>query len=160
MRCFSAWLSAARDLDVHEYGVRKWVLDQGDPKQSFPGKGQMTPEQPQINRLHREVAKLKAKRDILDCSRKSNRSNQSIARRNAAAQTNRPSSSIKMCLKRSGCASRTYPSCHGTADRRCKQQNRPGLAHDACMTWGSATEPKQPEDLSRCTQSGHTAPGN
>jgi transposase len=36
-----------------------------DPKQGFPGHGQMKPEQLEIDRLRREVAKLKAERDIL-----------------------------------------------------------------------------------------------
>lgn len=56
---------AARDLDVPE-DVRKWVREGGDdPSHSFPGKGQMKPEQLEIERLRREVAKLKAERDIL-----------------------------------------------------------------------------------------------
>lgn len=57
---------AARDLDVHENVLRKWVREFGDdPIQSFPGKGQMKPEQLEIERLRREVTKLKAERDIL-----------------------------------------------------------------------------------------------
>jgi transposase len=57
---------AARDLDVHENVLRKWVREFGvDPKQAFPGHGQMKPEQLEIERLRREVAKLKAERDIL-----------------------------------------------------------------------------------------------
>ena len=43
-----------------------WVREYGDdPSQSFSGQGQMKPEQLQIDRLRREVAKLKAERDIL-----------------------------------------------------------------------------------------------
>ncbi len=57
---------AARDLDVHENVLRKWVKDFGsDPTQAFPGQGQMKPEQLEIERLRREVVKLKAERDIL-----------------------------------------------------------------------------------------------
>jgi transposase len=57
---------AARDLDVHENVLRKWVRELGaDPAQAFPGHGQMKPEQQEIVRLRREVAKLKAERDIL-----------------------------------------------------------------------------------------------
>ena len=57
---------AARDLDVHENVLRKWIKDfAADPKQAFPGLGQMKPEQVEIERLRREVAKLKAERDIL-----------------------------------------------------------------------------------------------
>ena len=57
---------AAKDLDVHENVLRKWVRQQvADPQHSFPGHGQMKPEQQEIERLRREVAKLKAERDIL-----------------------------------------------------------------------------------------------
>ncbi|MBB4575710.1 transposase [Rhizobium lentis] len=57
---------ASRDLDVHENVLRKWVREYGsDPVQAFPGHGQMKPEQLEIERLRKEVAKLKAERDIL-----------------------------------------------------------------------------------------------
>ena len=57
---------AARDLDVHENVLRKWVRElAGDPQHAFPGHGQMKPEQQEIDRLRKEVAKLKAERDIL-----------------------------------------------------------------------------------------------
>ncbi len=57
---------AARDLDVHENVLRKWVREfAADPQQAFPGQGQMKPEQLEIERLRREVQKLKAERDIL-----------------------------------------------------------------------------------------------
>jgi transposase-like protein len=36
-----------------------------DAPQAFPGQGQMKPEQAEIERLRREVQKLKAERDIL-----------------------------------------------------------------------------------------------
>jgi transposase len=42
---------AARDLDVHENVLRKWVKEFGsDPAHSFPGHGQMKPEQLEIER--------------------------------------------------------------------------------------------------------------
>jgi transposase len=57
---------AARDLDVHENVLRKWVKEfSADPQYSFPGQGQMKPEQAEIERLRREVIRLKAERDIL-----------------------------------------------------------------------------------------------
>lgn len=57
---------AARDLDLHENVLRKWVREfSSDPQQAFPGHGQMKPEQQEIDRLRKEVAKLKAERDIL-----------------------------------------------------------------------------------------------
>jgi transposase len=57
---------ASRDLDVHPNVLRKWVLSfKADPRDAFPGHGQMKPEQLEIERLRREVTKLKAERDIL-----------------------------------------------------------------------------------------------
>ena len=57
---------AARDLDVHENVLRKWVKEfSADPQHAFPGQGQMKPEQQEIERLRREVIRLKAERDIL-----------------------------------------------------------------------------------------------
>jgi transposase len=57
---------AARDLDLHQNMLRNWVRDfASDPAQAFPGQGQMKPERAEIERLRREVAKLKAERDIL-----------------------------------------------------------------------------------------------
>ncbi len=54
------------DLDVHEIVLRKWVKEFGaDLAHCFPGHGQMKPEQQEIERLRREVNKLKAERDIL-----------------------------------------------------------------------------------------------
>jgi transposase len=45
---------AGQDLDVHENVLRKWVKEFGsDPVQSFPGHGQMKPQQLQIERLRR-----------------------------------------------------------------------------------------------------------
>lgn len=57
---------AGRDLDVHEKVLRRWVKEFGsDPVQALPAHGQMKPEQQEVERLRREVAKLKAERDIL-----------------------------------------------------------------------------------------------
>ena len=48
---------AARDLDLHEHVLRKWIRDLSvDPQHAFPGHGQMTPEQLEIDRLRKEVA--------------------------------------------------------------------------------------------------------
>ena len=61
-----AVVQAARDLDLHENVLRKWIRELlADPQYAFPGHGQMKPEQLEIDRLRREVAKLKAERDIL-----------------------------------------------------------------------------------------------
>lgn len=57
---------AARDLDLHENLLRKWVKDfAADPRHAFPGQGQMKPDELEIERLRREVHKLKTERDIL-----------------------------------------------------------------------------------------------
>jgi transposase len=48
---------AARDLDVHEDVLCKWIKEFGsDPAQAFPGHGQMRPAQQETERLRREVA--------------------------------------------------------------------------------------------------------
>lgn len=57
---------AASQFDVHENVLRKWVKEfEADPLQAFPGQGKMKPEQAEIERLKREVARLKMERDIL-----------------------------------------------------------------------------------------------
>lgn len=57
---------AAKDLGIHENVLRKWVRDnQADLKQSFPGRGRMKPDDAEVARLRRELAKTKAERDIL-----------------------------------------------------------------------------------------------
>lgn len=57
---------AGRDLDVSVTLLRKWVRDfAADPKDAFPGQGQQKPEDAELTRLRREVARLKMERDIL-----------------------------------------------------------------------------------------------
>ena len=57
---------AARDLDVHETVLHRWIKQlSADPQHAFPGRGQMKPEQAEIDRLRKEVARLRAERDIL-----------------------------------------------------------------------------------------------
>ena len=57
---------AARDLDVAESVLRRWIRDvAADTRHAFPGHGQVRPEQQEIDRLRREVAKLRAERAIL-----------------------------------------------------------------------------------------------
>ena len=61
-----SYAQAAQDLGVHPTQLRDWVKKFAeDPQHSFPGQGQMKPEQLEIARLRKEVAKLKAERDIL-----------------------------------------------------------------------------------------------
>jgi transposase len=57
---------AARDLDVHENVLRKWVREKvADPQRAFPGQGVMKPDNSEIERLKKENAKLKMERDLL-----------------------------------------------------------------------------------------------
>jgi len=57
---------AAKDLGVQENVLGKWVRQfRADAEQSFPGRGKMRPDDAEIARLRRELAKTKAERDIL-----------------------------------------------------------------------------------------------
>ena len=57
---------AARDLDLHENVLRKWVRDaKQSGSQAFPGRGRQRPDDAEISRLKRELAKAQAERDIL-----------------------------------------------------------------------------------------------
>jgi transposase len=59
-------VQAARDLDLNHNVLRRWVKElDADPAHAFPGLGQMKPEQLEIDRLRKEVIRLKAERDIL-----------------------------------------------------------------------------------------------
>ena len=65
---------AARDLDVHTNVLRKWVREAvSDPGSAFPGHGTMKPEQQEIERLRRELARMKTERDILKKRRPTSR---------------------------------------------------------------------------------------
>ncbi len=57
---------AARDLDLHQTVLGRWVRDYGAASnQAFPGHGHLKPEDEELRRLRRENTKLKAERDIL-----------------------------------------------------------------------------------------------
>lgn len=58
---------AARDLDVHATVLRRWVnAASRQGVDAFPCRhGRMSPDDEELRRLRREVAKLKAERDIL-----------------------------------------------------------------------------------------------
>lgn len=48
---------AARDLGVAESVLRRWTREgEMDPRQAFPGHGQVKPEQQEVTQLRREVA--------------------------------------------------------------------------------------------------------
>lgn len=57
---------AARDFDVHENVLRKWVREAtADPQQAFPGRGVMKPKQAELERLRRQNATLRMERVLL-----------------------------------------------------------------------------------------------
>ena len=57
---------AGRDLGIHQNVVSRWVREaRADKKQAFPGRGQMKPDDAEVARLKRELARTKAERDIL-----------------------------------------------------------------------------------------------
>jgi transposase len=57
---------AAKDLDLHENVLRKWVRELRErPQEAFPGNGKQKAQDAEIARLRKEVAKLKMERDIL-----------------------------------------------------------------------------------------------
>jgi transposase len=57
---------AAQDLGLHENVLRKWVHDHAvNGERAFPGRGKQRPDDAEVSRLRRELAKTKAERDIL-----------------------------------------------------------------------------------------------
>jgi len=57
---------AARDLGLHENVLCKWVKDaKAHGTQAFPGQGRMRPDDAEVARLKRELAKVRTERDIL-----------------------------------------------------------------------------------------------
>lgn len=57
---------AARDLDLAESVLRRWMRElAASPVTAFPGHGQQRADLAEIAALKKEVAKLKAERDIL-----------------------------------------------------------------------------------------------
>src|ERR1700742_399730 len=61
-----SYAQATQDLGVHVSQLRNWVKAFAeDPQHEFPGHGLMKPEQEEIGRVRREVAKLKAELDTL-----------------------------------------------------------------------------------------------
>ncbi len=74
---------AARDLDLHDNVLRKWVREQTtDPGSAFPGHGVLKPEQQEIERLRRELARMKAafQRDLVNGRRCTARTGRSCLR--------------------------------------------------------------------------------
>lgn len=56
----------AKDLDIGPNVISRWVREaKADKQQAFPGRGVMKPDEAEVARLRRELAKVKAERDIL-----------------------------------------------------------------------------------------------
>jgi transposase len=71
-----SYAQASLELGVHVSQPRNRVKALADdPQHAFSGHGQMEPEQQEIALLRREVAKLKAERDILKKPRPTSRRN-------------------------------------------------------------------------------------
>ena len=57
---------ASRDLDLNDNVLRRWIREMSsDPSQAFPGRGQMKADELEVEKLRREVIRLRAERDIL-----------------------------------------------------------------------------------------------
>lgn len=60
-----AVLQVVGDLNLHGNVLRKWVREQAmDPGSAFPAHGVMKLEQQEIERLCRELVRIKAERNI------------------------------------------------------------------------------------------------
>jgi transposase len=57
---------AAKDLGLHVNVLRKWVKDaKANGPSAFPGRGKQRPDDAEVARLRRELAKAQTERDIL-----------------------------------------------------------------------------------------------
>jgi len=57
---------AAKDLGLHDNVLRKWVNDaKANGASAFPGRGKQRPDDAEVARLRRELAKAQTERDIL-----------------------------------------------------------------------------------------------
>ena len=61
-----ACTQVAGELGLRPNILSRWVCQsEADPVQVFPGQGQMKADQAEIERLKREIVRLKAERDIV-----------------------------------------------------------------------------------------------
>jgi transposase len=59
-------IQVSRDLGVNENSLHKWKRDYlSDQQNAFPGKGHLKPEQEELRKKDREIARLTMERDIL-----------------------------------------------------------------------------------------------
>jgi transposase len=57
---------AAKDLGIGANVISRWVREaKADKTHAFPGRGQMKPDDAELARLRKELARTKAERDIL-----------------------------------------------------------------------------------------------
>ena len=57
---------AARNLGIHHSSLRHWKKEfESDGNQAFPGKGNLSSEKDELNRLRKENKRLRMERDIL-----------------------------------------------------------------------------------------------
>jgi transposase len=57
---------AARNLGIHHSSLRRWKKQfETSGNQAFPGKGRISPEKEELDRLRKEVKKLRMEREIL-----------------------------------------------------------------------------------------------
>jgi transposase len=57
---------ASRDLDLNDNVLRRWIREIcSDPSQAFPGREQMKADELEVEKLRRDVIRLRAERDIL-----------------------------------------------------------------------------------------------
>ena len=57
---------AARNLGIHHSSLRRWKKQfETSGNQAFPGKGHISPEKEELDRLRKEVKKLRMEREIL-----------------------------------------------------------------------------------------------
>ena len=56
----------AKDLGIRPELLYRWRSEHSaDPKEAFPGKGHLKPEQERLRQLEQELARVKQERDIL-----------------------------------------------------------------------------------------------
>lgn len=59
-------MQVSRDLGVNENSLHKWKKDYlSDQQNAFPGKGHLKPEQEELRKKDREIARLTMECDIL-----------------------------------------------------------------------------------------------
>lgn len=59
-------MEIAEDLGVESRNIYRWVREyNSDPKDSFPGKGKLKPEDEELRRIKRQLADVTEERDIL-----------------------------------------------------------------------------------------------